>query len=140
MGLEPFVEAASWWHVFPVDVAFAAAKNVSLKLSLESTKIDDDNQVSLCPYPPSQSTKTFHIPPPWSHSYHTICHTLTPLIAPVILIEDNLDNDASINNSAPSLWMHYPASTALLAQFSKAPPPSLLVPRPAFLLPTDIAT
>ena len=41
MGLEPFVELASWCHSFPVDVAFAATKNVSLKLSLESMKIMD---------------------------------------------------------------------------------------------------
>jgi len=41
MGLQPFKEAVSWWHLFPIDVAFAATKDVNLKLSLESTKIVD---------------------------------------------------------------------------------------------------
>jgi len=41
MGSEPFVEAASWWHLFSIDFAFAATKDFNLKLSLKSTKIMD---------------------------------------------------------------------------------------------------
>jgi len=38
-GAEPFIEAASWLHAFPVEVAFAATKEVHIKLSLESMEI-----------------------------------------------------------------------------------------------------
>jgi len=39
MRSEPFVELASWWHSFPIDVAFTATKYVNIKLSLEGSQI-----------------------------------------------------------------------------------------------------
>jgi len=39
VGVEPFVEAANWWHVFPVKVAFTTTKDVNIKLSLESMEV-----------------------------------------------------------------------------------------------------
>jgi len=35
VGAEPLVEAASWWLVFPVEVAFTTPKDVNIKLSLK---------------------------------------------------------------------------------------------------------
>jgi len=39
MGLEPFVEMASWWHMFTVEIPFAYTKDVNIKLSLRDMEI-----------------------------------------------------------------------------------------------------
>jgi len=36
---EPFIQPSSWWHLFPVEVAFATTKDVNIKLGLECPKV-----------------------------------------------------------------------------------------------------
>jgi len=38
-GSSTIIEAASWWHSFPVEVAFVTTKNVNIKLSLKGMEI-----------------------------------------------------------------------------------------------------
>jgi len=39
MRVEPFVELACWWHLFPLDITFVTTKDVNLELGLESPKV-----------------------------------------------------------------------------------------------------
>jgi len=40
MRAEPFISATSWWHIFPIKVAFTTAKDTNIKLSLKGTEIE----------------------------------------------------------------------------------------------------
>ena len=38
-GAKPLIKAAGGWHLFPVDVALATAKDINIVLSLECSKL-----------------------------------------------------------------------------------------------------
>jgi len=41
VGLEPLIKVTCRWHLFPIDVAFAAPKDINIKLCLEGVEIMD---------------------------------------------------------------------------------------------------